>query len=215
MNITKVIKQNENAYLVYMQNNNTLTIYPIQEECYVCNFIQENKDKGIFEYVDYTPNVKKLAEFNKFLFQEKQIDKCEIRLFYNDIIVDAIIADIDEAQKILQNKINNGDTFEYELIGQNKMIINIPKIEAKRLHSEIENFKTKLGIYKRHYNDIILNAKTKEELDNIIFQEEIVIAGQQFVIKLLQLDFFMSEGMQIVGTFTTPQQEPIAEENIV
>lgn len=110
-------------------------------------------------------------------------------------------------RRVLNNKINNGETFEYELRGQKKTIVNIPRAEAVRLFTQIEKYDTKINIYKRYYKNLILEAKTLEEIDSIIFEESIVIAEEVLEIKLLKLDFYLLDGMEIVDTITNNSNE--------
>ena len=206
MNIKKVIKKNENSFTVTMNDSDNILTYPIEENCPICKYIEENKDNGMFEYIEHSLHFNKMQEFDNFLL-EKNVDKCEIRLFDNNVIVLALNEYIPEVRRVLSNKIKNGETFEYELRGQKQTIVNIPRSEAVRLFTQIENYDTKLGIYKRYYNNLILEAKTKEELNNIVFQENIVITEQEFVVELLQLDFYLLDGMEIVDTITNNSNE--------
>jgi len=199
------IKEDENDTEYKQIENNTRFINYIKYD-----YIEENKDKGIFEYTEsYLFHNAYKAKYKEIeLFKQTTLNTCILRLIQDNIPVFEVQTTVDEAQNVFLNKRNQMTPFYYFIRNENITIKNIPLFVADEGYNLCEDYRTK-----RNYvvNSILLkklaDCKTVEQIESIEFVEgqEIILAGEIFILSPLIIPIEKTPEMNIVPTETTQE----------
>ncbi len=169
MNIKKVTKENENSFTVIMNDSDNILTYPIEENCPICKYIEENKDNGMFEYIENYTTLDGLV-LNK---------SNECKKFYDDLrnitIKNGASGEFKCNQDLTNSieswitDVSSRETKVYEYLYKD-LVIHIPLESCIKLRlyvSKIRNFCASLSSY--HVFQIE-KLQSKADIDNYNYQ---------------------------------------------
>lgn len=224
-NIAKITKLNDENFQIICKDGKCTILQATFNLCIGINgeipiiqplgeYIEKNKDTGVFEYIDTTIDKLRALKLKELeLFKKSVLNQCFIKLTIGGTEYATVPTTIDEAHSVLMNKKNEKEPFSYEIIGENKTIINISTSVAEDFFDICEKYRQARGTYKRNTVKEIEDAQTQEDLDKIQFIEgtEKVYAGKPFILQPLVLVTEKTEQMDIVETIATVIEEEVIE----